>query len=119
VEVSDVPVPVLFAAGMKLLFISNVTCFAGSLCNALLKNITAAHLAASIEDRCFVMALVDDEDEDGFDRCVCIRAVKGRGVFLLDGGKSGTQVLLQAECRVSVRFPVCSSVRICHHDRDK
>ena len=35
VEVSDVRVPVPFAAGMKLLFMSNVTCHADSLCNVL------------------------------------------------------------------------------------
>ena len=38
-EVSVVPVPVFFVSGMKLLFVSNVTCSAGSLCSALLKTL--------------------------------------------------------------------------------
>ena len=42
---------------------------------------------------------------DGFGRCrsVCVRAVKGGGVFLLDGGKSCTQVTASG---VLVRFAV-------------
>ena len=173
VEVSDVRVPVRFAAGMKLLFMSNVTCHADSLCNvlcdvvnmetrrrlmqvcnseasnfnslvhsaavilretvgvdlqtskdagfpniqaahqresplfklnfrfALLKSIVDAHLAAPIEDRYFLVAPVDDED--GGDHCVGVRAVKGGGVFLLDGDKSRAKVSASG---VPVRYAV-------------
>ena len=173
VEVSDVRVPVPFAAGMKLLFMSNVTCHADSLCNvlcdvvniqtrrcllevcngeasnfnslvhsasailketvgvglqtledagctniqathrresalfklkfrfALLKNIVDAHLAAPTGDRYFLVAPVDDED--GCDHCVGVRAVKGGGVFLLDGDKSRAQVSASG---VQVRYAV-------------
>ena len=85
VGVSDVRVPVRFAAGMKLLFMSNVD----------------AHLAAPIEDRYFLVAPVDDED--GGDHCVGVRAVKGGGVFLLDGDKSRAQVSASG---VPVRYAV-------------
>jgi hypothetical protein len=68
---------------------------------ALLKNIVDAHLAAPIEDRYFLVAPVDDED--GFDHCVGVRAVKGGGVFLLDGDKSRAQVSASGE---SVRYAV-------------
>jgi hypothetical protein len=173
VEVSVVSVPVPFASGMKLPFMSNVTCHADSLCNvlcdvvniqtrrrlievcnggasnfnslvhsasailkdtvgvglqtledagfpkiqathqresalfklefrfALLKNIVDAHLAAPIEDRYFLVAPVDDED--GCDHCVDVRAVKGGGVFLLDGDKSRAQVSASG---ASVRYAV-------------
>jgi hypothetical protein len=180
VEVSDVRVPVSFASGMKLLFMSNDTCHADSLCNvlcdvvnmetrrrlmqvcngeasnfnslvhsaavilretvgvdlqtfkdagssniqathqresplfrlefrfALLKNIVDAHLAAPIEDRYFLVAPVDDED--GCDHCVGVRAVKGGGVFLLDGDKSRVQVSASgASVRCAVPFASCLS----------
>jgi hypothetical protein len=162
VEVAAVRVPVPFASGMKLLFMSNDTCHVDSLCNvlcdvvnietrrrlldvcngessnfnslvhsavgilkktvgvhletftdagfpnikathqretatfklefrfALLKNIVDAHLAAPTEDRFFLVVPVDDDD--GIDHCVGVRAVKGDGVFLLDGDKSRAQV---------------------------
>ena len=47
------------------------------------------------------MAPVDDED--GCDHCVGVRAVKGGGVFLLDGDKSRAQISASG---VPVRYAV-------------
>ena len=45
------------------------------------------------------------DDEDGFNHCVAVRAVKGGGVFLLDGDTSRAQINASgALIRVAVPF---------------
>jgi hypothetical protein len=76
---------------MKLLSMPNVTCHAGSLYNVLCD-------VVNIETR---QRLIDDED--GFDHCVGVRALKGDGLFLRDDDSSARR-LMRPEIRSGLQF---------------